>query len=41
MMELNRNCLSDMVYIFGFGGDDTGILELDAMSLIDAVPSHS
>jgi hypothetical protein len=32
MMELNRNCLSDSVYISGFGGDDTGVLELDAVS---------
>jgi hypothetical protein len=40
-MELNLNCLpDDMVHVSGFSGEDIVVLELDAMSQVDAVPCH-
>jgi hypothetical protein len=40
-MELNLdNLLNDMVHVPGFGGDDTDVLELDAVFRMDVVPHH-
>jgi hypothetical protein len=37
-MEHNPSCLpDDAVHMSGFGGDDAGVMELDAMSQVDTV----
>jgi hypothetical protein len=41
-MEFNLDGLrNDLIHISGFGGEDGGILQLNAVSQIDAVFSHS
>jgi hypothetical protein len=40
-MDLNLNCLSDGTpQVSGFDREDADILELDAVSQVDAVPHH-
>jgi hypothetical protein len=37
-MSFGKRILDDMVHVPGFGRDDTGVLELDAMSRMAVVP---
>jgi hypothetical protein len=41
-MELNHIYFpDDAVHIYGFDGEDTGVLELNVMTKIDAMHCHS
>jgi hypothetical protein len=40
-MELSPSCLPDeMIHIHGFGGEDTGVKELESVFQVDAVLCH-